>query len=168
MGEELGNRGQKIPLGYTHVFFMFAFDGNVSEAELDRFAASLPVKFFSHQNLMKCYSEYVKNEYKSMLETPTGSAEPYSRQISGGKRVPMRWSDTEVEALKNGIQLFGKGNWTKILDTYNHIFGPTARTGRDLKKKWLSLNMKQPSNSAFFQAIANSIAPGLAATPRDD
>lgn len=147
---------------------MLAFDGNISEADLDRFAASLPVKFFSHQNLMRCYSEYMKNEFKSSRETLQASAESYSRQISGGKRVPMRWSDNEVEALKNGVQLFGKGNWTKILDTYNHIFGPTARTGRDLKKKWASLEGKQPSNSAFFQAIANSIAPGLAATPHDD
>ena len=123
---------------------MQRFDESMAPAELDVFASTLKKTSFTHKDVMRCYSIYMRNEYQKNKDNPSFQAnqDSFIRQRSGGKRIPMRWSEQEVEALKEGVQTLGKGNWAKIIEMYPTIFGPTARTGRDLKKKWIGLESK--------------------------
>ncbi|KAK8866623.1 hypothetical protein M9Y10_009589 [Tritrichomonas musculus] len=117
-------------------------NGIVPDAELEAFIGSLKKRSFTHQDVTHCYSTFVKNEYHQNDDNVQQQPEIYGRQRSGGKRIPIRWSEQETEALKEGVARLGKGNWSRIIGLYPDIFGPTARTGRDLKKKWISIESK--------------------------
>lgn len=117
-------------------------DEIVPDAELEAFIAQLKKRTFTHRDVTRCYSTFVKNEYHRNDDNIQQPTEIYGRQRSGGKRIPVRWSEQETEALKEGVSKLGKGNWSRIIGLYPDIFGPTARTGRDLKKKWNSIEMK--------------------------
>ena len=127
--------------------------GETPENEsLNEFIQRLPRLHFTHQDLCKCYSIYMKNEYHLNKNEPVVHViEQKNRQIVDGKRVPIRWSSVEIEALRMGVEKYGKGNWAKILGNYPTIFGPTGRTGRDLKKKWLSIENKSDSIKNFVK-----------------
>lgn len=147
---------------------MHVFDANTTDSDIDRFVQSLPINFINHLELCNCYAKFNRDEFKLNQNTPQQSSETFIRQVSGGKRVPMRWSDSEIEALKDGVQAFGKGNWTKILDAYNHVFGPTGRNGRDLKKKWISLEGKGSGTALFYPQMAGNMPPGLNNNQHDE
>ena len=51
----------------------------------------------------------------------------------------IRWTDEEVEFLKEGVERFGVGNWKEILRTYKFH---SRRTNVDLKDKWRNLKKK--------------------------
>ena len=118
---------------------MQRFDESTTEADLEAFVQTLQHQKFTHKDVMNCYSIYTRNEYQKNKDNPTPSTEFYGRQRAGGKRIPIRWSQEEINALQDGVATFGKGCWAQIIELHSHIFGPTARTGRDLKKKWTSL-----------------------------
>ena len=120
------------------------FDENMTDSDLDHFASSLKKSAFTHKDVMRCYSIYMRNEYQKKKDNPLFQAthDGFIRQRAGGKRIPVRWSQAEVDALLEGVKTLGKGNWSKIVQTYPNVFGPTARTGRDLKKKWSTLKKK--------------------------
>ena len=114
-----------------------------SEEDIDSFISTLPQTFFTHMDVMRCYSILLRNEYSQNKDlTQIHHTEPIIRQINDGKRVPMRWSTIEIDALRQGVEKYGKGNWSKILALFPSVFGPTGRTGRDLKKKWLGIENK--------------------------
>ena len=126
--------------------------GESAENSLNEFIQRLPRLHFTHQDLCKCYSIYMKNEYQLNKNEPViHPVEQKNRQYVDGKRVPIRWSSVEIEALRMGVEKFGKGNWSKILGNFPTIFGPTGRTGRDLKKKWLSIECKNDSIKNFVK-----------------
>ena len=124
----------------------------MNEKTIDEFIESLPIQHFTHKDVCRCYSICLRNEYRLTGEIPIAHViEQANRQVVDGKRVPIRWSSTEIEALKAGVGKFGMRNWSKILGDYPLIFGPTGRTGRDLKKKWLSLESKNDSGKSYKQ-----------------
>lgn len=123
-------------------------DEIIPDAELENFIQSLKKRNFTHKDVTRCYSTFVKNEHHRNDDNIQQPQEIYGRQRSGGKRIPIRWSEQETEALKEGVAQFGKGNWSRIIGLYPDIFGPTARTGRDLKKKWNSIEMKNNNHKA--------------------
>lgn len=122
--------------------------GDIPDAEIEEFIRSLRKRSFTHRDVTRCYSMFVKNEYQQNDDIVQQPQEIYGRQRAGGKRIPIRWSEQETEALKEGVARFGKGNWSRIIGLYPDIFGPTARTGRDLKKKWNSIENKNNNQKA--------------------
>lgn len=122
------------------------------EKSIDEFVESLPVRLFTHRDVCRCYSIYLRNTYREAGEVPEMHVvDQVNRQVVDGKRVPLRWSPAEIEALRAGVEKFGMRNWSKILGSYPLIFGPTGRTGRDLKKKWLSLESRSESTRSARQ-----------------
>lgn len=121
---------------------MLRYDESATDADLDAFVATLKHQEFTHKDVTRCYSIYMRNEYHKNKDNPNHEIEVLGRMRAGGKRIPVRWSEQETDALRSGVAKLGKGNWAKIIDMYPDIFGPTARTGRDLKKKWISLENK--------------------------
>lgn len=53
------------------------------------------------------------------------------------RRVRKKWTPEEEDALRTGVQKFGKGNWKLILHSYREIF--RERTDVDLKDKWRNM-----------------------------
>ncbi|KAJ8543567.1 hypothetical protein K7X08_006090 [Anisodus acutangulus] len=53
------------------------------------------------------------------------------------RRKPTKWSTLEEDTLRTGVQKYGSGNWTTILDAYRDIFA--VRTAGDLKDKWRNM-----------------------------
>ncbi|KAI4369001.1 hypothetical protein MLD38_017496 [Melastoma candidum] len=53
------------------------------------------------------------------------------------RRIKKKWSAEEEDALRRGVQRFGKGNWKVILHAYSNIFD--GRTEVDLKDKWRNI-----------------------------
>ncbi|XP_009772851.1 uncharacterized protein LOC107799057 [Nicotiana tabacum] len=53
------------------------------------------------------------------------------------RRKPTKWSALEEDTLRTGVQKYGSGNWTHILNTYRDIF--VVRTAGDLKDKWRNM-----------------------------
>ncbi|KAJ8768726.1 hypothetical protein K2173_023630 [Erythroxylum novogranatense] len=53
------------------------------------------------------------------------------------RRKMKRWSLEEEDALREGVQKFGKGNWKLILNSRRDIFA--ERTEVDLKDKWRNM-----------------------------
>ncbi|KAH0789191.1 Myb-like DNA-binding domain containing protein [Histomonas meleagridis] len=134
-------------------------DTPITDAEIDTFIATLPHQTFTHMDVMRCYSIYMKNEFSAKKDTPQiHHPEPVTRMISDGKRIPMRWSTIEIDALRSGVEKHGKGNWAKILGDYHTIFGPTGRTSRDLKKKWLGLENKNKRTKGISDGFSNQFS----------
>ncbi|KAL1565764.1 hypothetical protein AAHA92_01449 [Salvia divinorum] len=53
------------------------------------------------------------------------------------RRKARKWSLDEEQALRNGVERFGKGCWKRILDEYKNEFD--GRTDVDLKDKWRNM-----------------------------
>lgn len=53
------------------------------------------------------------------------------------RRRARRWSSVEEEALKDGVEQFGSGNWKDILSHNADVF--IGRTPVDLKDKWRNM-----------------------------
>lgn len=56
------------------------------------------------------------------IKLPVGSAKKF-------------WSADETRWLEEGVELYGTGNWAKILKKYNFV----GRTSVNLKDKWRNL-----------------------------
>uniref|UniRef100_A0A7S0KDI4 Uncharacterized protein n=1 Tax=Micromonas pusilla TaxID=38833 RepID=A0A7S0KDI4_MICPS len=52
------------------------------------------------------------------------------------------WTDEEVEALREGVNKHGKGNWKAILVEKRHVF-QQERTTVDLKDKWRNMSTRR-------------------------
>ena len=70
------------------------------------------------------------------VRSPTNSSS--ATTVSGGGRV--RWTEEEVEYLKEGVERFGIGNWKAIRQNYSFH---RRRTNVDLKDKWRNLQKRQ-------------------------
>lgn len=66
------------------------------------------------------------------IEAPSG---PVQRKNARGGA----WSPEEVEALVNGVQIYGQSSWAKILNRFRGNPLDFKRTGTDLKDKWRNL-----------------------------
>lgn len=66
--------------------------------------------------------------------------EPMSPDVAATKRQP--FSEAEVRALRAGVKIHGKKNWTQILHDKRLTFAP-HRTASGLQSKWRSLSRRQ-------------------------
>lgn len=57
------------------------------------------------------------------------------------RRPGHTWSPEEVDALRNGVGRFGRGNWRKIKEAYPVVL--FLRTDVDLKDKWRNEESKE-------------------------
>jgi hypothetical protein len=131
---------------------MLRYSEDTTEEDLDRFVASLPQKFFTHKDVMRCYSIFQRNEYQRAIRNPSFRHEPPE---SKARKQRKTWSKSELEALKGGVDRLGR-NWVGIIKAFPSVFGPTARTAGDLEKKWNRLVAKgdtKPSGE-FTASIA--------------
>jgi hypothetical protein len=121
---------------------MLRYSEDATEEDLDRFVASLPQKFFTHKDVMRCYSIFQRNEYQRAIRNPAAPP-PVRQQPPEQKARKQRriWSKAELEALKVGVERIGR-NWVGIIKAFPAVFGPTARTAADLEKKWNRLAAK--------------------------
>jgi len=55
------------------------------------------------------------------------------------RRRRKKWTDEEVERLKDGVKRWGKGDWTNVKRDF---FASSERTTVDLKDKWRGLENK--------------------------
>lgn len=123
---------------------MIRYSDEASSEEIDKFVKSLPETFFSHKDVMRCYSIFERNEYHRAarcLPVNTKATEPASTPPKPRKQRRV-WTDQEIEALKQGVSRFGKKNFSAILKAYPSIFGPSGRTCSQLEKKWSQLTSK--------------------------
>lgn len=105
----------------------------MSEKDLSNFVQSLEVQQFTHKDVMKCYSIYMKNEYTNSKKK--GSPAKNSNQT---KRTQIKWSEEEVNALKSGVEKFGN-NWKQIFEENIELFTQNGRSVKNLRKKYASL-----------------------------
>ncbi|EEF43178.1 uncharacterized protein LOC8261339 [Ricinus communis] len=61
----------------------------------------------------------------------------YEIQHFAKRRIKRRWSVEEEDALREGVQKYGRGNWKVILSSKRDIF--VGRTEVDLKDKWRNM-----------------------------
>lgn len=78
------------------------------------------------------------------IEAPSG---PVQRKNARGGP----WSPEEVEALINGVQIYGQSSWARILNRFRGNPMDPKRTGTDLKDKWRNV-VKAASNPAKARA----------------
>jgi hypothetical protein len=123
---------------------MRRFCEDTSKEELNEFISSLPEQFFTHKDVMRCYSIYQRNEFQR-----NGRAQQFGHSMprpelpeEKPRVVKRRWTEIEVEALKRGVAQFGRGNWIAVIKAFPMVFGPNARTAKELERKWTALVAK--------------------------
>ena len=113
---------------------MQRYSDNMSQKDFDAFVQTLEIQQFTHKDVMRCYSIFMKNEY---AHSKTGKLSP-SVKPTPTKRSK-KWTEEEIEALRDGVERFGIGNWTKILENNQELFSINNRTAQNLQKKWNNL-----------------------------
>ncbi|XP_067345460.1 telomeric repeat binding factor a isoform X2 [Channa argus] len=66
---------------------------------------------------------------------PKSNRELNESTISNSAHRKRKWTDDETQMLKDGVQRFGEGNWSKIRDYYKI----TDRTNVNLKDRWRTM-----------------------------
>jgi hypothetical protein len=107
---------------------MIRFTDSTTEADVDRFVQSLPEQFFTHKDVMRCYSIFQRNEYEKSI-----------RNTGGPRQSKRPWSEAEVGALTQGVMRYGEGHWLTILKAFPAVFAPANRTGADLERQWAAI-----------------------------
>ena len=122
---------------------MIRFTEDTTQKEIDNFVSSLSEKFFTHKDVMRCYSIYQRREFHRNASSLKPVEHPSHGPTSIPKRTKQRklWNEDEVEALKQGVEKHGK-NWSCILKEFPTVFGPNGRAAKDLDKKWQRLVAK--------------------------
>ena len=72
------------------------------------------------------------------------------------RRRKTKFTPEEVAALRQGVKVYGKGAWAKILQAHHAVFDTQKRTQVDLKDKWRNIENKEAK--AVMIALANSAA----------
>jgi hypothetical protein len=83
---------------------MIRYTDLTTENDLAQFVQSLPRQFFTHKDVMRCYSIFQRNEYERSLRRPIPP--PATAQ---GWPLKCPWSNAELDALKAGVSQFGPG-----------------------------------------------------------
>lgn len=100
---------------------------DVSRQDADSFATPLATAKH-HENIQRS---------SSLKKYPSSSALSSSVvRFQHTSRVP--WSETEIDKLKRGIQMYGRGDWVSILIYGKNVFHPKRRPV-DLKDKFRNL-----------------------------
>ena len=68
-----------------------------------------------------------------------GGESSRSAAVHGTGSGRIKWTDEEVEYLKEGVERFGFGSWKTILNAYPFH---NRRSNVDLKDKWRNLQKK--------------------------
>lgn len=139
---------------------MIRFSEDSTQESIDRFISSLPEQFFTHKDVMRCYSIFQRREFHRNAHTfqpaPLANSTPDVSSPKPRKKAK-RWTEQEIEALKQGVAKYGKGSWLEILKEFPAAFGPNARNASDLEKKWQRLASKgdtKPSQTLFKGSLA--------------
>ena len=122
---------------------MIRFSEDATEKDIDNFIASLPETFFTHKDVMRCYSIYQRREFHRNAHALKPTEQRLPETPAQKKRKERKvWNENEVEALKQGVEKHGVKNWTAILKEFPTVFGPNGRTAKDLDKKWQRMAAK--------------------------
>ena len=136
---------------------MIRFSEDTTQENIDRFVSSLPEVFFTHKDVMRCYSIYQRREFHRNAHSFQPAQSPaIESPTSKSRKKVRRWTDHEIEALKHGVAKHGK-HWLEILKEFPTVFGPNARSANDLEKKWQRLAAKgdtKPSQTLFKESLA--------------
>lgn len=139
---------------------MIRYSDEASAEDIDKFVSSLPETFFSHKDVMRCYSIFERNEFHRMARSiPTTQFKTHTTESvpAAPKQRKQRrtWTENEIETLKQGVSRFGK-NFSAILKANPSVFGPNSRTTNELEKKYNQLVTKGASKS--FATLDGSFA----------
>ena len=74
-----------------------------------------------------------------LCENENGSTSLLSKIHGKKEKKKEKWSRIEIEALIEGIQIFGIGKWSSIRHCFHGIFDENKRSSIDLSKKWEDL-----------------------------
>jgi hypothetical protein len=121
---------------------MRRFTEDTTKEELNQFISSLPEQFFTHKDVMRCYSIFQRNEFHRNARAQQLGQGPTQGSDEKSRATKRRWTDVETEALKRGVEQFGAGEWVAILKAFPTVFGPAGRTAKDLDRKWTALVAK--------------------------
>lgn len=82
-----------------------------------------------------------ENDKKSQKKT-TKFTSQNQRKTANGKRIPIPWTKTEINAIKEGLQKYGVGQWVKIRSLNKEIFEKNGRTSHDISDKYRTIKNK--------------------------
>ena len=105
---------------------------NGSDYEVLKFMNNAPVKTLSYQEVLNVFSLY----QKISVEKENGPSPTYSAAMGIEKKVSRKWTKVEIEAIIEGIQIFGVGKWSSIRKCFSEVFDENERTRLDIENKW--------------------------------
>lgn len=99
------------------------------------FSKNLDFQYLGYKDVLSAYSLYVKilTENEQGLSVTNDLITENPDRISSSDHP---WSRIEIEALIQGINMHGIGNWSQIRSTFSAIFNEHQRTREDLINEW--------------------------------
>ena len=138
---------------------MSKFSEETTREDLMNFAHSLSPGQLKYKDVLSVYGEHYSHAIYSnhfvMKFTPRYFQKKKKGKISNSmpvekpalKQKTQKWTEEEIEALKNGIEEFGTDNWKQIYESNKKIFAKNARTPEKLKRKYLRDSEKERKDS---------------------
>jgi hypothetical protein len=100
------------------------------------------------------------NEFINLNQTLNSSIDPSLNITVEGlgdnknKRIRINWSDEEERCFLEGIELYGVGSWSKIIQSYPDIL--SKRSSQNLKDKYKSIQNKREKKIKLENNINNN------------
>jgi hypothetical protein len=138
---------------------MKRFTEDTTKEELSQFISSLPEQFFTHKDVMRCYSIFQRNEFQRNARAQQLGTVQASSTEDKPRPAKRRWTDVEIEAIKRGVERFGAGDWIAVLKAFPTVFGPSGRTAKDLERKWAALVAKGDTTPSHDLELPMAVPP---------
>jgi hypothetical protein len=99
-----------------------------------------PPRLRPSSTLLLCSAPFdLRREEEGPIRRRMTSASPSGRKgIGGKKRGKLRWTYEESYFIWKGVQVYGEGQWGKILDAYELKFHQ-SRTNISIKDRWRTM-----------------------------
>lgn len=128
---------------------MIKFTEETSQEDLINFAHSLSPGQLKYKDVLAVYGEHYTHAIYSnhfvMKFSPRYFQKKKKNHVQRSmpvekpvfKNIAPKWTEAEIEALRNGVKEFGLGKWKEIYYSNKKIFEKNMRTPEKLKRKYL-------------------------------